>query len=235
MKKLSGLRESAGRDLRTIVIATAVASVVTAAPAVAEMVTNADKVDGKHAVSSKATVDARKGKIVATHKKTGRLPNDIIAKALNADRLDGLDAGDLQVTAGGKGGPFVNVPGCGNSTLVSYPLEVERASLVSASVTSGIAVLEADIKQTVYAQLLNSAGQVVASGGRAMHTGGGGNWALSLSTVLFSNQDSSVPFEAGPGSYTLRMVGDNFGACDSTRYNQYNDPQLSHLLVPAGR
>src|SRR5688572_10474172 len=39
---------------------------------------NADKVDGKHAVSAKAPVKQRKGKLVATDSKTGRLPANIV-------------------------------------------------------------------------------------------------------------------------------------------------------------
>lgn len=38
-----------------------------------------------------ATQKARWGKLVATSPKTGRLPSDIIAKAPDANRLDGLD------------------------------------------------------------------------------------------------------------------------------------------------
>jgi hypothetical protein len=50
---------------------------------------NADKVDGKHAVGSGATVDARKGKLVATSPTTGLLPNNLIAKALDSSKLNG--------------------------------------------------------------------------------------------------------------------------------------------------
>lgn len=39
---------------------------------------NADKVDGKHAVSSGATVGQRKGKLVATSATTGKLPTSLI-------------------------------------------------------------------------------------------------------------------------------------------------------------
>jgi hypothetical protein len=53
---------------------------------------NADMVDGKHAVGSGASVSERKGKVVATSSKTGRLPNSIIGRARNADKLDGLDS-----------------------------------------------------------------------------------------------------------------------------------------------
>jgi hypothetical protein len=55
---------------------------------------NADKVDGKHAVSSTASATLRKGKLVATSRKTGRLPNNIIAKAPNAQRLGGRSAAE---------------------------------------------------------------------------------------------------------------------------------------------
>lgn len=56
---------------------------------------NADKVDGKHAVGSGATVSARKGKLVATSAKTGRLPNNIIAQAPNATKLQGKTAAEF--------------------------------------------------------------------------------------------------------------------------------------------
>jgi hypothetical protein len=72
--------------------------VALSAPAAAGAVydaVNADKVDGKHAVKSDATVKNRKGKLVATSATTGRLPNNIIAKAPDADRLDGLDSTKL--------------------------------------------------------------------------------------------------------------------------------------------
>jgi hypothetical protein len=59
---------------------------------------NSDRVDGRHAVGALATTDRRKGKLVATSRRTGLLPNNIIAKAPrsgqadNADTLDGLDS-----------------------------------------------------------------------------------------------------------------------------------------------
>jgi hypothetical protein len=53
---------------------------------------NADKVDGKHAVGFGATKAARKGKLVATDPETGFLPNNIVAKARDADKLDGQDS-----------------------------------------------------------------------------------------------------------------------------------------------
>lgn len=89
------------RDLRTVVVAVVAASAVSGPAAVAAVyVANADKVDNKHAVGAGATVDSRKGKLVATSPTTGRLPNNIIARAPDADRLDGLDSSDLLPATG---------------------------------------------------------------------------------------------------------------------------------------
>jgi hypothetical protein len=87
--------------LETIVVAMITAAVTAAAPALAHGVQhalfahNADKVDGKHAVGAGATIEARRGKLVATSGTNGRLPNDIIAMAPNSDRLDGKDSSDF--------------------------------------------------------------------------------------------------------------------------------------------
>jgi len=79
------------RDLRTAVVAVIVASVVMAAPSVAASIVNADTVDHKDAVGAGASKAARAGKLVATNGQ-GLLPNNIIAKAPNADKVDGLDS-----------------------------------------------------------------------------------------------------------------------------------------------
>ena len=92
------VRAGLGRDLRTTVVAVVAASVVagsSAATAAAVYVANADKVDNKHAVGAGATVSERSGKLVATSSRTGRLPNDILAKAPNSGALDGLDSTDF--------------------------------------------------------------------------------------------------------------------------------------------
>ena len=82
------------RDLRTIVVAIAAAAVTATVPAVADShfdAQNADKVDGRHAVGATATAAQRAGELVATNG-NGNLPNDIIAKAPDADRFDGVDS-----------------------------------------------------------------------------------------------------------------------------------------------
>ena len=73
---------------RTVVISVVAASVVAGPSAAAAVyVANADKVDNKHAVGSGATITARKDNLVATNPDTGLLPNNIIAKALDANKL----------------------------------------------------------------------------------------------------------------------------------------------------
>ncbi len=81
-------REHLRRDLRTAAVALLVSGLVMATPSVAARVTNADKVDGKHAVGAGASVATRRGKLVATNR-YGYLPNNIVRKVRDADRLDG--------------------------------------------------------------------------------------------------------------------------------------------------
>jgi hypothetical protein len=85
----------------TILVAMITAAVTAAAPALAHGVQhalfahNADKVDGKHAVGAGSSVEARRGRLVATSGTTGRLPDNIIATAPNSDQLDGKDSTDF--------------------------------------------------------------------------------------------------------------------------------------------
>jgi hypothetical protein len=54
-------------------------------------VSNADRVDGLHAVKYTLDRGRRNGRLIATNL-DGYLPNNIIRKAPDADRLDGLDS-----------------------------------------------------------------------------------------------------------------------------------------------
>jgi hypothetical protein len=85
-------------NTKLVVVAAVCLTTALVAPATAAVydAVNADKVDGKHAVGAGSTVSQRKGKLVATSGKTGRLPNNIIAKAPNADKLDGVDSAAMR-------------------------------------------------------------------------------------------------------------------------------------------
>jgi hypothetical protein len=78
------------RDVRVVLVAVLLSSAIVAAPAMAAYdALNADKVDGKSAVGAGASINQRKGKLVATNSK-GFLPNNIIKTAPNAAKLGGL-------------------------------------------------------------------------------------------------------------------------------------------------
>ena len=86
--------EALRRHTTTIAVAMVTAAVTAGGPALAAAVQeglNADQVDGKHAVGAGATVAQRSGKLVATNA-SGRLPNNIIAKAPDANTLDGINS-----------------------------------------------------------------------------------------------------------------------------------------------
>jgi hypothetical protein len=92
-------QKSRGRLALVISLSALVTSLaVSTGPALARAVVNADKVDGLRAVPSTASTHRRSGKLVATSATTGRLPNDIIAKAPDAARLGGLPPSAYQGT-----------------------------------------------------------------------------------------------------------------------------------------
>jgi hypothetical protein len=83
------------QHLTTIVVAMITAAVTAGGPAIAETIADfardSHKVDGLHAVDSTMDPGARAGKLVATNG-SGRLPNNIIVKADDAQKLDGLNS-----------------------------------------------------------------------------------------------------------------------------------------------
>jgi hypothetical protein len=117
-------------NVKLLAVATACLVAGSVVPAAAVIVANADKVDGFHAVGSGATIDARKGKLVATSSSTGRLPNNIIKKAPDAAKLGGVNAADLRyldipVTAGQYALAFeglgdVRFPATGGSWAIGF-------------------------------------------------------------------------------------------------------------------
>ena len=78
----------------TILVALVTSAVFAGGPAIAAIVANSHRVDGKHAVGSSASSAQRAGKLVATNS-SGKLPNNIIAKANDANKLDGRDSSEF--------------------------------------------------------------------------------------------------------------------------------------------
>ena len=85
-------------EAKTILVAMITAAVTAGGPVIAATVANADKVDGKHAVGSKASLTKAAGKLVATRPtgaEKGKLPGKFVGKvasAANADSLGGQPA-----------------------------------------------------------------------------------------------------------------------------------------------
>jgi hypothetical protein len=80
----------------------------------------ADTVDGKHAVGAGASPAKRRGKLVATNRK-GRLPNNVIAKAPDAARLDGFTGAQLRTVTVPTGGMWVSSPAALDSFGIGVP------------------------------------------------------------------------------------------------------------------
>jgi hypothetical protein len=59
---------------------------------------NADQVDGRHAIKYTSNKTARKGRLMAIGA-TGYLPDNIILKAMDADKIDGIDSTALATIA----------------------------------------------------------------------------------------------------------------------------------------
>lgn len=76
---------------------------------------NADTVDGFHATKCSATRIARAGKLVATCSSTGRLPNNVIAKAPDASRLGGKKPGAYLLSSKVSTRHF----SCGGNTMIA--------------------------------------------------------------------------------------------------------------------
>ena len=227
--KLARLRTAIGRDARTIAISAAVASVVTATPAVAAIVANSDKVDGKHAVGAKAKAEARAGKLVATDKR-GRLPDDILGQAMDADRLDGMDSGQLRIVADGLGAetnPIVH--GCGETVVLSQPLTVEDRAQVFATGATALAVTSDKLHPAIQVQLLDGE-DVVAWTSEDSWSGRDGDDLATAGLLL--DDTTTGPYVAKPGTYTLRILGNNSGLCDQSTFAQYQEARLSHLQLP---
>lgn len=88
------------KHLTTMLVAFVTAAVAAGGPAIAEVIAdyakNADKVDGRHAIGAGASLADRKAKLVATDATTGRLPNNIIARAPDSAKLNGFSHAKLR-------------------------------------------------------------------------------------------------------------------------------------------
>lgn len=201
------------RHMSTVLVAMVTAAVTAGAPAIAHGVHaafahNADKVDGKHAVGSSASTAARKGKLVATSPTTGRLPNNIISKALNAAKLDGRTPAEigtnaksidtdppltLATTTGFYGGPEVQL----GSMEFFIPGSVSQGIRMDGAMTLATTADSTKGCPCEFEVILRDGGTVV---GRWVDTFHGVSTELSLWTMA-----RSFVATAGPGAHTWTL------------------------------
>lgn len=127
-------------NAKLVIVAVFCLVVGLSAPAVSATVQHAlyadkaGKVDGRDAVGAGASVTQRRGKLVATNPTTGRLPDNIIAKAPDAAKLGGFSAAQLKTVSVSLGGL---VPG-GAATVSSA--DVALVDNTSSAVSAGFYV-----------------------------------------------------------------------------------------------
>lgn len=216
------------RHTTTMLIAMVTAAVTAGGPALAAAVAqavNADKVDGKHAVAAGASVANRKGKLVATSGKTGRLPNNIIAKAPNADKLDGVNstgflraaakAADADKLDGLDSANFLRANG---KAVDADQLDGQNSSAfaLNSQLASGSVRLTGATVSTAVGTLDEFTVNVPAAGVLLL-TVSGHYW--------FDADSTSTSARMASGSIALCDSAANFGACDGTyRDIWYEDP-----------
>lgn len=152
--------------------------------------------------------------------------------AENADKLDGRDSTSFLLGSGSKNQSFVNITGCDSGVLTSYAVNVTQPSRIfGQAVVSGFGNIGGSHSATATIQLLNAASTAVANSNRASTGTPNNQTSIATGGILYSG---STPYEVVPGSYTLRLQGDNFGACDGPAgYVQYQGIVLSHFLIPS--
>jgi len=119
-----------------IVVAMVTAAVTAAAPAVAGKIVNADTLSGRSGVGCGASVANRINHYVATcatGDRAGFLPNNIIRKAPDADKLDGLDSTSfIPFVDGHSQNPTDVVLGSTSKVVLTALVHVEQTSTVVA-------------------------------------------------------------------------------------------------------
>ena len=165
---------------------------------------NADKVDGKHAVGAGASITNRKGKLVATSPLTGKLPNNIIDKALNAAALNGYSHTALRSmsipaqAAHPEGGstmlaPGVYMPAGGNPSLyISFTVPPDHQNGAPLYLDTVFYEDSADACGVNYA----TSGVTGPSGGAFVN----GGWELLPGTTTFG----TMALPAGPDNAFTR-------------------------------
>ena len=227
-------------NAKLVIVAVFCLVVGLAAPAVSATVQHAlyadkaGKVDNRDAVGAGASMTQRRGKLVATSATTGRLPNNIIAKAPDAASLGGFTHAQLRTVTVPTGAMWVNAPAT---------LDGSNGILLPDGVLSQIAtdfVVPADhvtaheiraelivYHVTACTALFNRFGTIVTAGTGSFN---GSGWRGSDGSIIEESQAlpagySRLSFtldEPAPPGTVVRLVltrhgADTLDTCDGTQ------------------
>ncbi len=125
----------------------------------------------------------------------------------------------------------VAVASCGtDSTTMSYPLSLPAAARIFATATAWYNRTDPGPDGPTLTIQLVSGATVVASTQRVAETVGvSDREILTVGGVLRSASSGTTGFVVPAGTYTLRLVFDNFGSCSGT--GTYRDVSLSHVVL----
>jgi len=167
---------------------------------------NADKVDGKHAVGAGASINNRKGKLVATSPLTGKLPNNIIDKATNSAALNGYPHSALRSMSIPPQGAHTQSGATISPSGPSLPTEGSPGFTISFTVPpdhQNGAPLYLDT--LFYEDSADACGFVYSTSGATGPIGGtfgNGGWELPPGTTTFG----TIALPAGPDNAFTRTL-----------------------------
>jgi hypothetical protein len=152
---------------------------------------NSDKVDGKHAVGAGATLAGRAGKLVATNAE-GRLPNNIIAKAPDANLLDGQNADAFQQRVSGTCTPGSAATAVGSDGSLTCAAD---------AVDGGDAETVDGLSSAAFARSVGSQTVAVPADGTA--TENASALRAALAAITDNTSDKRYVLVLGAGTYDL--------------------------------
>jgi hypothetical protein len=129
----------------------------------------------------------------------------------------------------------IDISNCGTKTLGTVPVEVTSPSRIRATGTGSLRADSGAHGATISIQLLDSAGDVVASGVTSPLVGLG-NWTgsenlqVTADGLVLAYGEPRTEYIAQPGQYTLRMYAAGSGHCQIGHLQLYG-AQMTYTLL----
>lgn len=205
------------KHLPTVLIAMVVAAITAGAPAIADGVRhalfahNADKVDGKHAVGSTATLNQAAGKLVATDRSgsnKGRLSPKFLAKV---DAASLARTTDFPIEQGGAFAIPFNVEEFDNAGLHSNSTNATRLTARSAGLYHVSASVAFSVANSGYRQVYIRKNGNLVEYHNGPHSGDTYFTSMGVDTVLRLAKGDYVEVAAWSSAASVSVLGN--GTC----------------------